>query len=192
MKIKKIAMMVTTLALTAALAIGGTLAFLTAQTNTVANTFTVGKVGVTLTEANPVGQTAKMVPGDTIPKDPTVTVTSGSEACWLFLHVDKSANLDSFISYTIADGWNAVEGHTGYYYRSVTAAAADTPFAVLANNQVGVKDTVTEEMMDAVSSNPTLSFTACAVQSAHLDTAAAAFGEVPPAFYTAPAPLAAG
>ena len=52
-------------------------------------------------------------------------------------------------------------------------------FAVLANNQVTVKNTVTKEMMDDLTSStlPTLTFTAYAVQKAGFTTAAAAWAE---------------
>lgn len=61
--------------------IGGTLAWLTATTRPVTNTFTVGNVDITLAETT---ANYKMVPGNTIDKDPTVTVRAKSEACWLF------------------------------------------------------------------------------------------------------------
>ena len=50
-KAKKILVMVAALALTAAIAVGGTLAYLTSKTSVVTNTFTVGKVGITLDES---------------------------------------------------------------------------------------------------------------------------------------------
>ena len=87
---------------------GGTLAWLTAKTNTVVNTFTTSDIEITLAEST--GDTYKMVPGFTIAKDPKVTVLEGSEKCYLFVKLEKSANFDAFLSYEIADGWTALDG----------------------------------------------------------------------------------
>ena len=82
-----------------------------------------------------------MVPGNAIEKDPTVTVKSGSEECWLFVKVEESANLDTYIDYAIADGWTELEEGSGVYYREVAASQADTAFSVLNDNKVSVKET---------------------------------------------------
>lgn len=66
------------LALVVAFAAGGAIAWLTATTGTVTNTFTVGNIDIDLTETT---TDYKMVPGNTIAKDPKVTVKAGSEAC---------------------------------------------------------------------------------------------------------------
>lgn len=102
-------------------AIGGTLAWLTAHTDEVVNAFTVGNVNVALNETT---SDYKMVPGNSIKKDPTVTVTVGSEDSWVFVQVTKSANLDQYISYTIDNGWTALDEqqHPGVYYREYKAA----------------------------------------------------------------------
>ena len=156
-------------------ALGGTLAWLTAKTGTVTNTFTVGDINIDLTETT---TDYKLVPGNTIAKDPTVTVKSGSEACWLFVKVDESANLDDFITYEMADGWTELEA--GVYYREVPAAAADVTFPVLKGSQVAVRGTVTKEMLTAESfTSPTLSFTAYAVQKDNVATAAEAWAKAP-------------
>ncbi len=155
---------------------GTTLAYLTATTESVTNTFTVGNIDITLAETK---TDFKMVPGSTIAKDPKVTVKAGSEDCWLFVKVEKSTNLDRFIAYTIDSGWTALSGVNGVYYREVSAAATDTNFSVLAGDQVTVNTTVTKPMMDALtqSTYPTLTFTAYAVQKAGFDTATAAWAE---------------
>ena len=90
--------------------IGGTLAWLTAKTDAVVNTFTTSDIDVTLTETE---EEYKMVPGYTIHKDPNTTVVKGSEECYLFVKVEKSANFDSFMTYEMADGWTALEGVEG-------------------------------------------------------------------------------
>lgn len=154
-------------------AVGGTLAWLTAKTNEVKNTFTVGDINIALTETT---EDYKMVPGNTIAKDPKVTVKAGSEACWLFVKVEKSANFDQYLSYVMADGWTKLE--EGVYYREVDATTAGTDFAVLKDNQVKVLDTVTKPMLEAAKTNaPTLTFTAYAVQKANIADAATAWAE---------------
>ena len=160
-------------------AVGGTIAWLTDKTDPVVNTFTVGNINIDLTETKNLD--LKMVPGNTIVKDPKVTVLKDSEACWLFVKVEKSDNLDSFISYTVDSSWTALDGVTGVYYREVPAVTTDTTFSVLANDKVTVKDTVTKSMMDAITngsaSAPTLTFTAYAVQKDNITTVAAAWAE---------------
>ena len=94
--------------------VGGTLAWLTDQTDEVKNTFTVGDINIGLTETT---ADYKMVPGNTIAKDPTVTVKANSEACWLFVQVTESTDLKDFITYAIAEGWTALPGVDGVYYR---------------------------------------------------------------------------
>lgn len=160
--------------------IGGTIAWLTAKTDPVVNTFTVGDINITLAETT---TNFKMVPGNTISKDPKVTVLKDSEACWLFVEIEKSANLDSFITYSIADGWTALSGADGVYYREVNATTQDTGFDVLASNQVTVKDTVTKAMMNDLqkddATQPTLTFTAYAVQKDNIADAATAWSKLP-------------
>ena len=96
------------------------------------------------------------------------------------MKIEKSANLDTFITYAVADGWTALTGVDGVYYRAVAATTADTPFDVLAGNTVTVKDTVSKANMDGLTAEtyPTLTFTAYAVQSANVATAADAWTKI--------------
>lgn len=158
-------------------AIGGTLAWLTDKTASVKNTFTVGDINIELTETT---TNYKMVPGNTISKDPKVTVKANSEACWLFVKVEKSANFDSFMTYDMADGWTELPSVTGVYYREVAATTAATDFSVLKGDSVSVKDTVTKADLNALTQNtfPTLTFTAYAVQKDNVDDAATAWSKL--------------
>lgn len=159
-------------------AVGGTLAWLTDKTDSVTNTFTVGDINITLAETT---RDYKMVPGNTIEKDPKVTVKAGSEACWLFVKVVKSSNFGTFMTYEMADGWTALTGSDGVFYREVAAAATEAEFAVLKNDQVKVLDSVTKEMLTGQGfTAPTLTFTAYAVQKDNIDTAAEAWAKVTP------------
>lgn len=167
---KKITIAVVCAVLSCVCLIGTTFAWLVDKTDPVKNTFTVGNVDIELTESDDLD--LKMVPGNTITKDPKVTVVAGSEACWVFIKIEKSANFDTFMEYALADGWIQLkDGETpidGVFYREVASSNADQPFVVLADNEVTVKNTVTKAMMDAIvadaSLKPTLTFTAYAVQ----------------------------
>lgn len=164
-----------TLALLAALVlvigciIGGTLAWLTAKSDVVTNTFTTSDINVELKET-PVSE-YKMIPGYTISKDPKATVLSGSEECYLFVKLEKSQNFDTYLEYLIADGWTKLDGVTDtVYYRVVdgTTNQIGTAYSVLKDDQVTVKGTVTKELMNALdaegAAKPTLTITAYASQ----------------------------
>lgn len=148
---------------------GGTLAWLMAKTGPVENTFSTSDIGVELEETT---TDYKMIPGWTIAKDPKASVTEGSEAAWLFVKIDESANFDEYMTYAIADGWETVVAETEDSNFTVIARKVDgttnafgTEYPVLKDNQVSVKEEVTEAMMEtAKTSQPTLTFTAYAVQ----------------------------
>ena len=172
---KKALALVLALTLLVAGVVGGTLAWLTDQTDEVKNTFTVGDINIGLTETT---ADYKMVPGNTIAKDPTVTVKANSEACWLFVQVTESTDLKDFITYAIAEGWTALPGVDGVY-REVPASAADQTFSVLAGDAVTVKSDVTRTMLETAKADaPTLTFQAYAIQRDHFATADAAWAEV--------------
>lgn len=148
--------------------VGATLAYLTATTNEVKNTFTVGKVAITLQEHQYVeasntlntttvqGNTYKLIPGKNMPKDPFVTVAAGSEKCWLFVRIDEANNQDEeqvvtdkdIVRYEVDKTiWtNLPLTGSGYgdgikvYYRIVDADTTDQKFYVL-ENDAGCADT---------------------------------------------------
>ncbi len=156
---------------TAALVIGtvfGTMAWLSAKSGPVTNTFTTSDITVTLKETT--GTQYKMVPGYTITKDPKVTVKTGSEPCYLFVKLEKSSNFDTFLTYTVADGWTQLKDAQntdvpGVYYREVAATEMGTAFSVLKDDKVTVSSTVTKEQMSELTEScPTLTVTAYASQ----------------------------
>ena len=146
--------------------VAGTVAWLTDKTDSVTNTFTTSNIDIDLAETT--GKSYKMIPGCTIAKDPKVTVKAGSEACYLFVKLEKSAKFDDFMTYEMVEGWKALSEAPGVYYREVAAeVAADTAFEVLKGNQVTVKSDVTKEQMNALKQDntyPTLTVTAYASQ----------------------------
>ena len=113
---------------------------------------------------------------------PSATVKANSEESYVFVKVTKSTNarFDDYMTYDIADGWTALTGEDGVYYREVSATTADTAFAVIKDNTVTVKGTVTKDMMDNLSTEtyPTLTFKAAAVQKAGFSTATNAWAQV--------------
>ena len=178
---KKKLMTVLALVLVVAMSVAGTIAYLTDTTAPITNTFTVGNIDIDLAETK---TDFKMVPGCDIAKDPKVTVEANSEDCWLFVKIDESRNLDSFISYAVANDWTQGDGTnipSNVWYRPVEASTADQTFSVLAGDQVTVNNDVTKTMMDGLKVDgaiqPTLTFTAYACQSANM-TVNAAWAEV--------------
>lgn len=194
---KKATIAVTALLLVLCFAIGGTLAWLKAETKPVVNTFTYGDINIDLSESDDLD--LKMIPGNSIKKDPVVTVKANSEACWLFVEVKESENFDTFMTYAIAEGWtffnttatgDGIDTATNdeyVIYREVDAATAKagTSYQVLAGKDgyqdgyVTVNDEVTKDMLNALDKNadgsakpektyPTLTFTAYAVQKDNL------------------------
>ena len=175
MKTKKLVTAVAVV-LVLCMTVAGSLAWLFDTTDEVVNTFTVGHVDIDLTETT---ENYKMIPGETIAKDPEVTVKAGSEASWVFVEAVPSNNLATYIDYTIADGWTKLDSVDNVFYREVAAPDADQVFAVLENDQVTVKGTVTNDQMTAAETDkPTLTFKAYAIQKSGFDTATAAWAEV--------------
>ncbi|MCI6965848.1 hypothetical protein MR810_01865 [bacterium] len=171
---KKTFVLLLALVLIAGAAVGGTLAWLTATTGEVKNTFTTSNIEITLVETKGGDDREfKMIPGCTIEKDPKVTVIAGSEKCYLFVKIEKSSNFDSFMTYTVAADWTPLNdtnndgvADDGVYYRVIDTAEMGIAYSVLADDQVTVKGEVTKAMMNELTTAtyPTLTFTAYASQ----------------------------
>ena len=173
-------------------AVGGTIAWLTAQTDPVVNTFTYGDINIELTETKPENQQAKIIPGVDIEKDPKVTVKANSEACWLFVKVEETGTfVDNKVTYSIADGWTQGDGTNipaNVYYREVNAVTADTSFYVLKGSTeyphgvVTVSGELTKADVNSITAEnqPKLTFTAYAVQKDGIDDAATAWTKANP------------
>ncbi len=163
-------------------AVGGTIAWLTAQTDPVVNTFTYGDINITLGETT--GATYKIIPGVDIEKDPKVTVKANSEACWLFVKVEETGTfVDNKVTYSIADGWTQGDGTNipaNVYYRAVDAVTNDTDFAVLKDNKIYVSEELSKSDIQSISDQPKLTFTAYAVQKDGIDDAATAWTKANP------------
>lgn len=167
---------------------GGAVAWLVAKTDTVVNTFTYGNINIALAETT--GENYKIIPGKDIPKDPKVTVTAGSEDCWLFVKVEETGTfVADKVTYAIADSWtqgNGTEIPSNVYYREVSAEDAKNgvSYYVLAGNTtypngvITVSSDLTKENIPTA--NPTLTFTAYAVQKENIADAKTAWEKVTP------------
>lgn len=176
-KTRKILLMAACAVLLVCISVGATVAYLT-STDSVTNTFTVGKVAITLDEAKVTEYGVavedadrvkeniyKLIPGHSYKKDPTVHFAADSEASYLFVKVeDGIASIEA--ATTIADqitakGWTALTGVDGVYYKSVgantTSAAID--YVVFENF------TLTDTANVSAYENATIKVTAYAVQA---------------------------
>lgn len=158
--------------------VGSTFAWLISSSNTVENTFTVGRISIALTETT--GSHYKTVPGAAVKKDPRLTVTAGSEDCWLFVRIRQSESFDRYASYSAAEGWIPLEGHPGVYYRKVSRSTLDQTFLILKDDSILIRDAVTETVMAEMTVLPTLTFTGYAVQRSGIATAEEAWRLVAP------------
>jgi len=164
-------------------AVTGTIAWLTDETPAITNTFGYADVRIRLDETDtnldgdgdPTTNTYKMMPGRAVDKDPKVTVSAGTNDCWLFVVLNESENFDAFMTYEMAQDehgqaiWTALEGAENVYWRAVDEPQADLVFPVLRNNQVLVRAEVTLDMLRALGTGgqallPTLSIQAVAIQ----------------------------
>lgn len=141
---KKTLTIILAFALVIAMSVAGTVAYLTSQ-DSVTNTFTVGKVKITLDEAEVDANGAvtsaervkansyKLIPGHAYTKDPIIHVDASSEECWLFVKVENGISAIEDSANTIAaqleaNGWSVVPGAAGVYaYKESVAGGTDVP-----------------------------------------------------------------
>lgn len=177
---KKLLLAVACMALAVCSLVTGTIAWLTAEPQTVTNTFAPSNITLTLAETT--GDEYKMIPGSTYAKDPKVTVTANIK-CYVFVKIEKSTDFDNYMSFEIADGWNVFSSETGVYYRVVEAAdAADGESFYVLNGEgtgdyqygyVTIREDLTLENMPTTA--PKLTFTAYACQFDNIQDVAAAW-----------------
>ena len=176
------AMLALTLVLAAYWAVGGTAAWLAAKSDPIASTFTFGDINITLTDEDPQEQPAKIIPGVDIPKDLKVTVTADSVDCWLFVKVEQTGTfVDGKVTYSMDDSWTKGDGTRipeGFYYREVRDVTADRVFHVLKDDKITVSKELTKEEVQNITDQPTLTFTAYAVQREGINTAAEAWARI--------------
>lgn len=168
----------------------GTLAYLTSQTSTITNTFTVGNVAITLTEGkidadgkipdaddriDSGNQNFKLMPGGSYQKDPTIKVDASSESCYIYVQVvNEIANIedaDTVATQMAANGWVALDGVENVYCKEAAVAAGSTHVLF---STVKIKGDVDNATL-ATYMNKTIKITGYAVQSFGFDTAKAAW-----------------
>lgn len=167
---KKIAVAVSLL-LVLALSVGGTIAYLTAQTDAITNTFTIGNIQITLKEMvkdasdNEVEATTNaqkaftVVPGGSDFKKPIITVQAKSEDCWLYAYVENNVQVNvnsvptTVATLDIGSDWKVVatDGNKTLYRYTESAVAydaADQNFTVFTtvsyNGELITKDNRTD------------------------------------------------
>ena len=187
---KKTLTVIIALVLVVVMSVAGTVAYLT-STKTVTNTFTVGKVEITLDETDVdvygvkdgdtrvMTNTYRLIPGQPYTKDPIVHFQPDSEASWLFVKVENGisgieADDNSIAEQIVANDWTELSGETGVYYKQVpantTLAAVDYP--------VFGSFTLKGDANVADYNGKTIVVTAYAIQAAGFDTPVTAWAEV--------------
>lgn len=182
MKKKLIAVVAVIVALCGVMA--GTVAFLSAKTQKTTNLFVLGKMNITFEEPDATpdpdageGENVNkyvFVPGSDITKKTKLTVAKGSEACWLFVKIDESADFTGNFTYDVASGWiqlQDAEGNnvTGVYYREQAAIASDgddAEYKVIADDKVTALDSIDVDSFKSA----TLDITCGAIQHEGYDT----------------------
>lgn len=124
MNMKKIVATASALSLTAAIAVGGTLAWLQDDSNTITNTFTwdpENNITLTLDETKFVngeptgerwqqGNEYTVIPGATVQKDPQLDLTTKT-SCYIYVAIDNQFGNDVTLNnLTTTNGWTEMTG----------------------------------------------------------------------------------
>lgn len=195
---KKTLTVLLALVLVIAMSVAGTMAYLT-STASVENTFTVGKVAITLDEAdvNEYGQKLNtngavagendtladrvgkndyiLIPGHEYVKDPIVHVNADSENSWIFVKVTNGISEIIDAANTLdaqieANRWQKLE--TGVYYQSYTKGQQDKDLEVFESFKLTGGANV------AAYDGKTIVVNAYAIQADGFTTPAAAWAEL--------------
>lgn len=195
MKTKKTLTMIMAVALACVLSVAGTLAYLTATTDTVTNTFAaqglIDDGNFVLKEhkaeaqtANPgvyelnldeevVANTYSVVPGVDLPKDPFVRVNNLKAKAYLFIEV--KSDLPETLKFSIVDAWEAttLTGQNGGTVYTLKSGALDANSSLIQTILEGDKVFVEDDYAGSASKD--LKFYGYLAQAAGFDNAAAAW-----------------
>lgn len=193
MKTKSKALLMTLCAvLLVAASVLGTMAYLTSQ-DLVKNTFSIGKIGITLDEAQVDADgkaienvdrvktnNYKLMPGHKYDKDPTVHVEKDSEDAYIFVKVENGISAfeaDTTIAAQIAaEGWTVLPSVNNVYYKEYTKdATQDVDLVVFRNFTIA--DGAESVSGWATATNAEITITAYAVQQDGFTGAADAWGK---------------
>ncbi len=200
---KKIVIFTVAMVLLLGITIGTTFAYLQSITTSITNTFTFGKVAITLDETKvdlygkpvtgegagrfPTGNQYKLIPEQTYTKDPIVHIDPASESSWLFVKVENGITEYEIQTSTdthktiadqmVANGWERLDGvdNVWVYGDKVigTVLGGDN---VDLDIEVFAEFTVAEDAkVEEVKNTDTIVITAYAIQADGLATAAAAW-----------------
>ena len=142
--------------------IAGTVAYLT-STATIQNTFTFGNVAITLDEAKydktsdtfdnnsrVTSNEYKLVPGKEYKNDAKITVTSGSEACYLYVKIDSAfaAVCQDLNTELTGNGWTKLGETDVFYYTgnavgSIKVIESFTVLTTIGNNAASITNNPT-------------------------------------------------
>ena len=185
---KKILVLSLAALLLVAVSVGGTIAYLTATSGPVENTFTPAGIAIKLDEtkqsdgtevdAGVTDWTAKMIPGATYPKNPKVTLTKADCDVYIFITVEDSTA--GAVAYTIdTANWTPVTGETNVWYRAATTADVNKSWDILTNDQVTIATTLGQTTA-MPGENVKIVFNAYAIQQTAATTVAAAWEQIAP------------
>ena len=187
-KMKKFALIAVCAALLVCVTISATVAYLT-STAKVENTFTVGKVAITLDETKvnsnglpPIDPEQRvsanayhLLPGQSYLKNPTVHVDKDSETCYVFVKVEngiaalEAASTDArpnIAAQIASNGWIALDGVPNVYYKEYTknpVATEDTDLLVFSMFTIA-DNADTLDAWSSVNTNTKVTVTAYAIQ----------------------------
>lgn len=161
--------------------VGATLAWLTAESQNVTNTFVAGEIGSLALNETDTDKQYVIVPGVAITKDPTVTYTPASDAeknvdAYIFAKVEggqwtlengqyviKNASGAVVMSWTVDSAWTALTGANNVYYMTVSDATVTEN--IISGDTITVSSAITEDDIANVASSATnLKFTVYGIQ----------------------------
>lgn len=176
-------------------AITGTVAWLTAKTDTVQDKFTFGKVDIELLDATNGDKWAdsaheraknkdklyigtdnngsfKLIPGASFNFNPAVKVLDGSESCYVFVKIEVPANLAAAIKPLKLTDWTRVSGFADVYAYTPKSTftkvyATDAECIIVEDGVMVTKTSATSATLQAVGEDK-IKITAYAIQSEYL------------------------
>ena len=189
---KKILVLALAALLLVAVSVAGTVAYLTATSNEVQNTFTAAELGVVLSETKTSDDKWEqpLLPGATYNKDPMVKLTEKSADAWVFVEIIETNNTlaagsGKKVNYTVNENWVQVKngdaavktetsGSVGIWmYKTKALTTSDCVYLLSGgtgeakNGSVTVNTAVTTDDMGE-NNLPSITFKAYALQSANL------------------------
>lgn len=168
---------------------GGTLAWLTSTIEPVSNTFVIGSISATSSDSTGVfnansavaisnaSDGITYVPGQVIEADPVITIAAGSEACYVFIHIDEENNSigeKKIVNWNLnnPDGiWTNVNGYDGYYYTCLDKISdvEDKCFHLLADKKLTVNEELSKNDVTSMSAAyPSFTISAAIVQAKNI------------------------